>query len=189
MNESAYLKTLSENILNLRKSSGLTQENLAERLNISFQAVSKWENEQSSPDIALLPALAEIFGVSIDRLFGRNAEAGGLAPWDDDDKLRGIIFRGRNILETCNNPEKFIFTFKGEALNVESNCTVTCGDVAGNVTAGVDVNCGDVNGSVEAGVNVNCGNIAGGVNAGVSISCGDVGGEANAGVSVNCQSC
>jgi len=49
---------LAENIARFRKSRGYTQEELAKRLSISSQAVSKWENAQSLPDISLLPALA-----------------------------------------------------------------------------------------------------------------------------------
>ena len=50
----------------------MTQEQLAEKLGISPQSVSKWENEISMPDIALLPEIAEVFGVSVDELFGLN---------------------------------------------------------------------------------------------------------------------
>ena len=56
-----------------RKELGLTQEQLATALGISFQAVSKWENEISSPDISTLPLLADLFGISVDELFGRPA--------------------------------------------------------------------------------------------------------------------
>lgn len=68
MNEPDYLSSLSSNILALRKEHNLTQEALAEKLGITFQAVSKWENGQSYPDIALLPILADIFNVGIDEL-------------------------------------------------------------------------------------------------------------------------
>lgn len=53
----------------LRKENKLTQEQLAEKIGVSFQAVSKWENSIALPDIALLPKLAQIFGVSIDKIF------------------------------------------------------------------------------------------------------------------------
>jgi transcriptional regulator with XRE-family HTH domain len=178
---------ISKNIYNLRKASGLTQEALAEKLNISFQAVSKWENGQSLPDIAMLPLLAEIFGTSIDRLFGREAGVDYTVPWEDDEKLRGIVFKGHKILKKCDDLSKLTFTVEGDALNVESNCSVNCGNVEGNVEAGVDVNCGNVEGDAEAGVNVNCGNVSGDVSAGVSVTCCDVGGTVNAGVSVNCR--
>lgn len=67
-----HSKMLSEQITRLRKQSGLTQEQLANRLGVTYQAVSKWENEQSCPDVALLPVLSDIFGVSMDELFGKN---------------------------------------------------------------------------------------------------------------------
>lgn len=53
-----------------RRLIGLTQEELAERVGVSTQAVSKWEQQLSCPDILLLPELAKIFGITIDELFG-----------------------------------------------------------------------------------------------------------------------
>lgn len=64
------MSTLGKNIAAYRKNTGLTQEKLAEMIGISPQSVSKWENDVSLPDTALLPVLAEIFSVSIDALFG-----------------------------------------------------------------------------------------------------------------------
>lgn len=60
------MSCLSSNICALRKQHSLTQEALADKLGLTFQAVSKWENGLSSPDIQLLPELADIFGVSLD---------------------------------------------------------------------------------------------------------------------------
>ena len=62
--------TLGKRIVNHRKKLNLTQDQLAEKLGVTAQAVSKWENDQSCPDIAMLPKLAEIFGISIDELLG-----------------------------------------------------------------------------------------------------------------------
>jgi tellurite methyltransferase len=61
---------LARNISIYRKERGLTQEELARRLGLSFQAVSKWENAQSMPDVALLPELSRTLQVSIDKLLG-----------------------------------------------------------------------------------------------------------------------
>lgn len=61
---------IGENLKRLRKEKGLTQEQLAERLNVSFQAVSKWECGDGYPDIVMLPSIAQIFGVSLDELVG-----------------------------------------------------------------------------------------------------------------------
>lgn len=60
---------IGNKIKQLRFKAGLTQEQLASSLCISAQSVSKWENGITMPDITLLPALAEEFGVSIDDLF------------------------------------------------------------------------------------------------------------------------
>lgn len=60
--------SLGQRIAYLRKQQALTQEALAERLNISAQAVSKWENDHSCPDIMTLPRLSELLGVTTDTL-------------------------------------------------------------------------------------------------------------------------
>ena len=60
---------IGKKIRQLRFRAGLTQEQLAEKLGLGAQAVSKWENAAAMPDITTLPLLAEIFGVSIDDLF------------------------------------------------------------------------------------------------------------------------
>lgn len=64
---------IGKNIAALRKKNGMTQEELANKLNVSAQAVSKWENESSCPDISLLEDIADIFSVSVDALI-RSAE-------------------------------------------------------------------------------------------------------------------
>ncbi|MBP5726763.1 MAG: helix-turn-helix transcriptional regulator [Clostridia bacterium] len=61
-------------IKRLRSEHSVTQEELAEYLGISFQAVSKWENGATMPDITLLPRLAAFFGVRIDELFSVDHE-------------------------------------------------------------------------------------------------------------------
>jgi tellurite methyltransferase len=61
---------LARNISIYRKERGLTQEELAQVLGLSFQAVSKWENAQTMPDISLLPQLSRTLEVSIDKLLG-----------------------------------------------------------------------------------------------------------------------
>ncbi len=114
---------MNQKILELRKKAGLTQEQLAQKLNISFQAVSKWENAQACPDIGLVPQIADLFGVSIDELFGRaalalaapsdgEAQPEGEAPqvervavriinslpWEDDDALHIVVYRGHRLM-------------------------------------------------------------------------------------------
>ncbi|MGI6265408.1 MAG: helix-turn-helix domain-containing protein [Acutalibacteraceae bacterium] len=65
---------LGTKIRQLRYKAGLTQEQLADKLCLSPQSISKWENGGSMPDILLLPRLAEEFGVSIDELFDQTAD-------------------------------------------------------------------------------------------------------------------
>ena len=67
MNE---IQTMGQRIAALRKEKQMTQDALAQELGVSPQAVSKWEHDQSCPDIALLPRLARVLGVSADYLLG-----------------------------------------------------------------------------------------------------------------------
>ena len=63
---------IGNKIRELRKQRGITQEQIAESIGISFQAISKWENNIALPDITLAPVLASYFGVSMDELFDFN---------------------------------------------------------------------------------------------------------------------
>ena len=69
--------TIGKRIGLLRKEKGLTQEELASHMGVSPQAVSKWENDQTCPDISALPKLAGLLGVSVDELLSGKQE---LAP-------------------------------------------------------------------------------------------------------------
>ncbi len=68
--------SIGTNISELRRSKGLTQQQLAEKLGVSGQSVSKWENDVCAPDVGQFPLLAELFGVSIDRLYGFRLASG-----------------------------------------------------------------------------------------------------------------
>lgn len=68
-------QTLGKRIASNRKRLKLTQEQLAEKLGVTAQAVSKWENDQSCPDITALPLLAGIFGITTDELLGYETAA------------------------------------------------------------------------------------------------------------------
>lgn len=61
-------KTFGSFLAALRKAQGMTQKELAERLHISDKTVSRWERDEGTPDLAIIPVLAEIFGVSCDEL-------------------------------------------------------------------------------------------------------------------------
>ena len=68
-------KTLGTMIAELRKQHGMTQLELAEKMNVTDKAVSKWERDLSCPDVNSLPKLAEILGVSVDELMQIKKEA------------------------------------------------------------------------------------------------------------------
>ena len=66
------MKGFGARIAALRKADGMTQDDLAQRLGITAQAVSKWENDLAYPDITIIPTLCAIFEVSLDDLFGKS---------------------------------------------------------------------------------------------------------------------
>lgn len=176
--------TFGNTISHLRKEKGITQEVLAQALDVTNQAVSKWESDQCCPDTMMLPRIADFFEVSIDELFGHapavptNSEF----PWEDDGVLRAVLFAGRKLLGAEENPCKNLrFEYKGEALNIESALCVQCDDVQGNVSAGGSVTCDDVGGNVHAGAHVTCDDIGGDVLVGGNITCEEIHGNACAG--------
>lgn len=63
------MNSIGNTIRCLRKAMGVTQEEMAQKLGVTYQAVSKWENDAAQPDISMIPALANYFSVSIDELF------------------------------------------------------------------------------------------------------------------------
>ncbi len=72
--------TIGQFISVLRKANGMTQQQLADRLNVSNKAVSRWERDETAPDITLIPAIAEIFGVTCDELLkGERLDSGNIS--------------------------------------------------------------------------------------------------------------
>ena len=67
---------LAANILKYRRKFGLSQDELAKKLGVTFQAVSKWENAKAAPDISFLPVMADVFECSIDDLFSYMPRSG-----------------------------------------------------------------------------------------------------------------
>ena len=92
---------MGENVATLRRAAGLTQEMLADRLGVTSQAVSKWERQLSCPDVSLLPAMAEVFGVDIDALFAVSEPDAPPAidglPWEEDGRIRIAVFEGKRL--------------------------------------------------------------------------------------------
>ncbi len=72
-------QTIGQTIRRLRRERGLTQEELAEQLNLTAAAVSRWENDTAMPDISTVVPLCHVFGVSADVLFGMEEGEGEIA--------------------------------------------------------------------------------------------------------------
>lgn len=69
-------ETFGQRLSRLRKEKDLTQNDIADRVGVTAQAVSKWENDQASPDIDMLLTLSDIFNISVDELLGKERTTG-----------------------------------------------------------------------------------------------------------------
>ena len=87
------MKNFGERLRNLRKNQGITQDALAEYLNISYQAVSKWENGMGFPEVSLLPAIANFFDVTSDYLLGISKE-------NNEGKIAETLAKAREFTHT-----------------------------------------------------------------------------------------
>lgn len=154
---------VGSNIRALRQRKGMTQEQVATYLGVSYQAVSKWETGANTPDISLLPPLAALFDVPIDTLFflDRLPAQEGLFPWGDDDVIRIVQLQGRKILAVtpdilpdtppveiafphdCNDHTQY---FKVEVYGH----LVTDGSINGDVICHHSIQCSQINGDVHA---------------------------------------
>ena len=104
------MSVIGDNIKALRREAGMTQRELADKLNVSFQAVSKYENEGVMPDVMSLPEISKIFGVTIDDLFKdnmssyRNKAERLLAVYERTANNEDFIIADREF-ENLNNEE------------------------------------------------------------------------------------
>ncbi|MBO5938797.1 MAG: helix-turn-helix transcriptional regulator [Clostridia bacterium] len=128
-------QTLGQRISVLRKKKNLTQEELADLLSVSGQAVSKWEQDRSCPDILQLPTLAKFLGVTIDELLTGEVSATATIPQKNEEyadrllcisivirtyvkdlKLPLSLIEGAESL-SCHFPEKCFEDLKSELEN------------------------------------------------------------------------
>ena len=128
--------SIGERIAYYRKMNTMTQEELGRKLNVSTQAVSKWEQKISSPDIMLLPELASIFNISIDELFGKKVDREPVfnfvdnVPWDDDRKIRFAVYHGKKLMQQStyqlqNGTNKINVQFDyGEVYKIQGVCNL-----------------------------------------------------------------
>lgn len=203
---------ISEMIKKLRAEKGVCQETLASVCDVSMQAVSKWENGQSCPDITFLPLLAEYFGVSVDFLLtGERKEPEN--PEEDlisrlekeckEDVLYIIQYRNGKILdkqqwskaclENKNDAIRIRFEDEFQRQNAElhieiwGDANIEAPDTRMDIIVGGNGICGTVQGNISANANVECTHIEGNVSAGCDVNCSDIEGSVAAGCNVNCS--
>ena len=111
---------IGENIKRLRTEKGATQEQLAEHLSITYQSVSKWENGITAPDLYLIPAIANYFGVSIDRLFKVHMNPSGVKifvnPEISEDQLWNFYSRNYMYEAQCYDKRTAAIPLKNASL-------------------------------------------------------------------------
>ncbi len=198
-------------IASYRKEKDLTQEALAQRLGVTNQAVSKWESDQCCPDIMLLPELADVFGITIDELFGRPGQTQAPVsaptpapvpsdvpvlvsdlPWPDDGDLRAVCYVGHKLMG--HKKTRFgswlrsaVAGKKKEYPLAELRFSGSVGDIHSDLN--VTVEHSTVSGDIDAGGDIFCtGEIGGNADAGGNLSVsGHIYGDAAAGGSITCE--
>ncbi len=116
--------SIGGNLRRLRLQKGLTQEQLAEALGLTAQAVSRWENDQAYPDVTYLPGLAMLYGTSIDEIIGMESlkkeerlyeAVSGVYTLAREERLDEAIERARGYLRIYPDSSELLMAL-GEAL-------------------------------------------------------------------------
>ena len=154
---------LGNNIKFLRQKSQYTQKQLAQRLGVSYQAVSKWETNSNTPDISLLPQIAALFDVSIDTLFSDDISAYQEAFQEvkDDDVIRIVQMKGKQVLKVTptisqdNLPIEIVFprdcNDRTQYFKVEIyGHVISDGSINGDVVCHKSIQCSAINGDIQS---------------------------------------
>lgn len=126
-------KTIGKKLYDLRKQSGFTQDYVAERLGVSAQAVSKWENDIACPDIMTLPNIAELYGITIDELF-KNEEVQSNVKYEKTEKINENELIFRVYVDTVNGDTVKVnlpYILVKELIKVGKNVSFTGVDLSG----------------------------------------------------------
>ncbi len=140
-------KSLGKIISELRKENNMTQEELADRLGVSPQAVSKWENDVSCPDIGLLPDIAALFKVTTDFLLSVDSKETVVVEPEQPIDLNSLFLR--IIVENPNDSVKINIPMRLVKLAVEIGMSMP--QVSGN-KALENLDFGKILSMVESGV-------------------------------------
>ena len=87
------MESFGTRLADLRREHNLTQNDIADRLNISAQAVSKWENDLTSPDIDTLLKLSDIFNITVDELLGKKKQEPIYLPTEERKDINKMVLR------------------------------------------------------------------------------------------------
>lgn len=158
---------LAARIYESRKAMGITQEVLAAKLGITPQSVSRWENGQSRPDVDMLPRLAAFFGITVDALFGYQAENLKIAQYKENfkqtpfhmDFISRYVEREvlgllppvgiKNILEIgCGDGQSAVFFARNgyvvSAFDINENAVENAKKLAEDASVDVNFFCADI---------------------------------------------
>ena len=187
---------IGNNIKQLRQKKNLTQDQVAEKLGISYQAVSKWENNANTPDISLLPQIANLFDVSIDALFSENiTDYSDLNHYmKDDDVIRIVQMRGTKVLKVSSiitrdePPIEIAFprncNDRTQYFKVEVFGNLYCdASINGDVLARGNIECNQINGEYikcieDSTIHINCNIINSDVRTFGDVRCTQINGDA-----------
>lgn len=143
------METLGKRIAQLRKDKNLKQDDLAQKLCVSPQAVSKWENDQTCPDISLLPELAKTLGVSVDTLLsGEKAPETKLVPQEQRKDIKDMMLR---IVVDSTDGDKVRVNIPVSLLQVALDVGMELPQVSGN-SAVKSIDLGQVMELIKQGV-------------------------------------
>lgn len=124
--------TIGKRIARLRRDKGLKQEDLAEMLGVTGQAVSKWENDQTCPDISLLPQLARILGLTVDELLSGKQESVSTVQILPEDQRKNIKDMMLRIIVDSADGDKVRINLPMALVQVAMDCGLEMPQVSGN---------------------------------------------------------
>ena len=181
---------LGKQIAMLRKRNNITQAELAEKLSLSYQAISQWEHSNTYPDITILPEIAKIFNVSIDYLFGitssnYNEDNNIVLPHEvNDDTLYIVVSKGNKVVsrqELQSILDKHRTTTQYLDQNGKNVVSVVYDNIKFeligeplNVNCCFPLKCNDIKGDVNVEGSIHCNNIGGNASSKGNIYCKDI---------------